>query len=221
MTDDPREMGNDFDLRFMQRGKHSTMLCLPSDYLKSIGAIIAHWGQFEMVFTAHLGALINAEAKDQGHRQTEGWERAQFKRRRQLFKAVCSEWVAGWAKDQSIALLAICDRAGDLARKRNLIAHGAFKATLLPHSSSAVDCKVENTETGEIFKFDEYALKKLYHDISHLTADLLLVGNSIGKITNPPATLPDEQILRVYRETIHPWNPSPNRRPSPPEASLE
>lgn len=204
MVDEPVEASADFDRRFMRTGKHSTLLTLPKAYLADIGAIIAHWGNFETLFNLCLKGLVEGEARDKITRDVEGWTRLAFKRRRKLFKAICREWVREWDCPHADALISIVDRSGSLANKRNMIAHGTFTFAMLPHSRLAVECRAINYETGEKMPFDELVLKKIHHDISHLTADLLHEFRKHSSIEGPFLTLPDAEILRIFRETNHP-----------------
>ncbi len=205
-----------FDIRFMKKGKHSTFLLLPESYHAPIGLVIAHWGNFETVFNACLSGLIDGEKADGGSRDTDGWQRHRFKSRRRLFKDICSEWLVSWRPAEADVLKGLADRAGDLGWKRNLIAHGSYGYTILPHSSEVTNCRAVNQGTGDEFRFDADILKKLYHDISHMTADLVIAFKCFGEIEGPFHALPDTEILKVYRESIHPRNPNPKKRPPQP-----
>ena len=79
-----------------------------------------------------------------------------------------------------------------------MIAHGHFTYTIPPHSGWATNFRAAHQATGEVLEFDGDYLKKLYHDISHLTADLTLTVMKIGSFEGfliPP--LSDTEILRV------------------------
>ena len=223
MTDDEAHppASFSFDVRFMRKGKHSEILWLPEEYHASIGLVVAYWGNFESAFDVCLAALIEGEASDGGARDVAGWGRSEFKRRRRLFKDICGEWLAQWAPNEAQTLAALCDTAGDLSAKRNLIAHGVYSYTIPAMSSVATNCIAVNVASGERLPFDEYVLKKIYHDIAHMTADLMITSGKIGEVTGPFRSLPDTELLRAYRETTHPWNPKPNRRTPPPESSQE
>jgi hypothetical protein len=208
--------GSAFDVRFLEKGKHSVILFLPQEYHASIGLVVAYWGNLETVFNKCLDAILVAEAAAGGSRDTTGWRRLNFKRRRRLLKGVCEEWVAPRRPEAAKELGEISDRAGDLMSKRNMIAHGMYSYTIPPGSSLATNCRAIDSETGEEMPFDADILKKLYHDISHLTAELQITFQKFGTIQGAAHTFPDTELLRVYRETIHPWNPNPRKRPPPP-----
>ena len=158
----------------MRKGKHSTILFLPEAYHGPIGLVIAYWGNFETVFNACLAGLLEAEQNDGGSRDTTGWQGIRFRSRRQLFKALCAEWLQNRKPQVAAALAELADRAGDLSWKRNMIAHGVYTYTIPSGSNVAVNCKAIDHEKGKEFVFDEIILKRLYHDISHLTADLVM-----------------------------------------------
>lgn len=218
MSNEPASASMSFDVRFMRKGKHSIFLHLPEDYHAPIGLVVAYWGSFETIFDAMLSALIEGEQADGVDRDAGNWRRKSFKHRRKLLKDVCTRWLSTWDSTAAEKIKTIADTAGDISRKRNLIAHGTYSYTVLARSSSAVSCRAINHKTGDELMFDLDVLKKLYHDISHLAADLLIAFQSLGEVHSSFVTIPDEEILRLYRETEHPWNPNPKKRTSPSSA---
>jgi hypothetical protein len=100
-----------------------------------------------------------------------------------------------------------------------MIAHGVYGYSIPAGTSDAIQCKAVNHKTGEEFPFDENALKKLHHDISHLTADLLLTFSRLVKIEGPWLAFSDTHLLQASRESTRPQNPNPDKRPLPPESS--
>lgn len=209
-----------FDRRFLKRGKHSTILCLPSAYHAPIGLVVAYWGTFENVFNCILRDIIEGEANDGGTRNTAGWFGSEFRRRRELFKAICREWLASWKPEEAKLLADLCDRAGDLRWKRDMIAHGVYGYTILPGSNIATDCHALNEKTGDKMPFDEYSLLKLYHDISHMTADLVLISVSCAETAKGQfLAVPDTEILRVFRETNRQNRATSDKPPPPPPPS--
>jgi len=198
----------------MVDGKHSAMLFLPAEYHALIGRLIAYWGNFEVIFDLCLEALITGESANGKTRKTNDWKRKSFRQRRELFESICNEWLSLWQSTAAKELVALLQTAATLHGKRNLIAHGTYSYTVLPNSSLAADCYAFSHSTGERLHFDEEVLKELYHDISHLTADLLLLFKSFGKVKGPYLLIPDAEVLRIYHDTVHPWNPDPSKRPN-------
>jgi hypothetical protein len=193
MPDDiPASMS--FDLRFLQKGKESALIFLPQPYHAPIGLIIAHWGNFERHFDICLQALLAGEAAEGGVRDRHHLK--QFKRRRAVLKEICTEWLASWRPEEAAALCQIADTAGDLSWKRNMIAHGKFYYEIPSQSSKAVNCKAIDTESGKEFPFDADRLIKLYHDIAHLTADLVNTSRSLALLLVTSTLCPMMRLLR-------------------------
>lgn len=203
-----------FDVRYLAPGKSSVMLFLPEAYHAAIGLVVAYWGNFEVVFDACLSGLIADELADGRVRDNTNWKYRSFKKRRLLFINICREWVATWKPEVADQLVAVVDASAPLQAKRNLIAHGTYSYTIPPNSSVATDCYAVKQATGEKMPFDQDVLKALYHEISHLTADLVNAFRAIAKIEGPFHAIPDDELLRVYHDTIHPWNPDPSKRPT-------
>ncbi|WP_226636475.1 hypothetical protein [Brevundimonas poindexterae] len=215
----PPQAAFDFDARFMRKGKRSAIVLLPPDYLAPIGLIIAHWGQFERLFAVAIDAMLRAEAADGIARDwVRDSKRTSFKTRCRLLKDLCREWLAIKRPEQAKALMGIIDRASSLASKRNLIAHGSYAYAIEPHSSTVTNCRAVDHDTGKEMAFDETVLKKLYHDIAHETAELWFTLRSFCTIDGQLWTFEDAEILRIYRETDHPWNPNPNRQKLTPQS---
>lgn len=202
-----------FDVRFLQKGKHSVVLFLPQEFHALIGLIIAYWGNFEVVFDSCLNGLIEGEKLDGRERETSGWEKRSFKKRRKLFRNICDDWLSEWKPEEAKKIIPILESASHLRSRRDVIAHGTYGYIMPSYSSTATDFYAKNNSTGEKMPFDERILKKLYHDISHVTADLIFTFQSIGKVKGPFYAIPDADLLRIYRETEHPWNPNPRKRP--------
>ena len=208
------DTGVSFSVKYMSAGKHSVFLYLPQALHSHIGLIIAHWGNFEVTFDHCLGALIEAEAERGIKRESKQWKTRSFRRRRQLFRDICKEWPNPRKPEVVARLLEILDSSSRLHWKRTMIAHGNYGYTIPPFSSVAKDCFAFMSDKKEKMYFDEAVLQALHHDISHLTADLVIAFSEIAKIEGLPfALVPDSEVLRIYRDTIHPWNPDPAKRP--------
>jgi hypothetical protein len=191
---------------------HSAAVFLPAAFHAPIGLVIATWGQFEETFDAALCALISGESQDGGHRNTGEWQNTKFKRRQELFKSICAEWLASWRPNEATSLNDLLGRAADLHWRRNMIAHGRFVYSILPHSSTASNFRAISVRKNREMPIDEEKLKKLHHDIAHLTGELAVTFKRIGTFEGPVPVFADDDFLRIYRETIHPWNADPNKR---------
>ena len=211
----------DFDIRFLKKGKRSVVLALPPTYHGPIGLVITYWGLFEGCFDSCLSGLIEGEVADSGARDTAGWQRRSFESRRKLLKDICNEWLSSWKPDAAHELIRIIDRSGDLSAKRNSVAHGTFRYTIPPHSSKAVNVRAVNPSTGKEWPITVDKLKKLYHDISHLTCDLHQCFSSFAEMQGPFHAIEDKEILRAYSESIRSSNPNPNKLQLPPVSSQE
>lgn len=187
------------DRRFLRRGKHTAIVALPEAFHALVGLVTVHWGSFEIIFNVCLDGLIVGEQTDGGTRKTEGWESATFRHRRELFKDICTDWLANSHPDEAKELCQIIDRCGDLRQQRDMLAHGRFSYTIPPYSGDATNCRAINPRTGKEMPFDDYSLRKLYHDIAHITADLVMAFKNIGEIEGDFLALPDEQLLQVFR----------------------
>ena len=193
------------------------MLYLPEPYHASIGLVVAYWGNFEVLFDQILGALLQAEQNAGGQLQPGKWKHLSFNKRRQLFDRFCKESLNARKPEIASKFLGLLARAADLQWKRNMIAHGTYRYSILPMSSAVSDCYAYNERDDRKLPFDDEILKKLYHDISHLTADFVREFGSLGKIEGYPFILvKDDEIIKIYRNTVHPWNPDPRLRPQPP-----
>lgn len=216
MATDPQTCNTDFpfDITNLSEGRHSVFLYLPQSFHSHIGLVVALWGNFEVAMDQFLGLLIDAEALDGSARDTKHWKNSNFKKRRRILRDICNEWLAKKNPDVAARLLGILDSTGHLHWQRNMIVHGNYGYTILASSSQTSDCYAYNGERSEKLRFDEAVLKRLCSDISHLTADLVIAFGEIAKINSMPfAVISDSELLRIYRDTTHPWNPDPAKRP--------
>lgn len=177
---------------------------------------MAYWGNFEALLDIFLAALIEGESADGRVRNVKNWKRRSYKQRRELFVAICHEWVATWKPESADQLAQLVESSVALHAKRNLIAHGNYSYTIPPRTSVATECYAVNHTTGEKMYFDSDVLKALYHAISHLTTDLMTAFRAVAQIEGPFHAVSDDEILRIYRDSVHPWNPDPSKRPSTP-----
>lgn len=192
------------DLRFLKPDKHSAILFLPISFQGPIGLVIAHWGHFEGFFDKVLKALLAGEAAEGIER--EDIRAREFKRRRALLKDVCKEWLAKYRPAEAAELSAIADRAGDLYRKRNYVAHGFFE--YVSENGVATGFKAALPSVEEKMALSEDILKKIYHDIAHLTADLMICADKVCHLRGYFVALPDRYLLEAAQETSHPKYPN-------------
>ena len=114
-----------------------------------------------------------------------------------------------WAEFEAVA-----NRALELHWQRNVIVHGSYGAVIAPYSDHAT-FYAEGFRRKEPVRIElnHDVLEQLWHDISHLGGALFDAFSQIGTIEGVWPTLLDTDILRVYRESHHPWNPNPDRIP--------
>jgi hypothetical protein len=207
------EAAGTFDVRFLHKDKCSVFLHLPQPYHAEIGLIVAHWGCFESTFDVYLGALRSViERQDAaGKSRQESGSLARRRREMHQLSEVIFRDKRPRVADQVTALLG---RVAELSFKRNLIVHGHYGYTIPPKSSLATDCYAFNNK-GEKFYFDQDTLKRLHHDISHATAELIDIFAPVVREKGdfPFIVIPDSELLRVYQDSVHRWNPDPAKRP--------
>ena len=108
--------------------------------------------------------------------------------------------------------------AADLHWRRNLVAHGHYLVTFPPAGTDAPSFWAEGTHKGKPVRLsiDETTLDKLWHDIAHLVGELRATANTHGTAGGWPEVFSDTDLLRIHRESMHPWNPDPDKRPTNP-----
>ncbi len=186
-----------FDRRFLRNGKQSAFIFLPQEYHAPIGLVIAYWGNFEALFDACLGCMIEQERLKGGERDTANWQRSAFKKQRRIFKEICSDFISIRYPETAKEVFRIIDNCSNLHQKRNMIAHGTYNYTVLPHSSEITDFRAFDKK-GNSMIFNEYILKELYHDISHITADLIIAFQNHGELSGPCFLFQDSEMLKVF-----------------------
>jgi hypothetical protein len=205
-----------FNIKYLKDGSHIVYLPIPDDLLRLIGLVAAHWGTFEVELNKLIAALLSAIS-----RVEPGWERFGFKRRKTLFAELVKENLAITFPIAAANYKAIAGNAADLYWRRNLAVHGLYRVTFPgagPNSPTFWAGGVHNNKSVEI-PIDTNTLEKLWHDIAHLGGELRTTANLHGTASGWPWTLPDKQILQVYLESHHPWNPNPHKRTTLPESS--
>ena len=159
--------------------------------------MVAYWGNFESLFNACLEAIVASETASGSSRKVGRWRRGSFRLRCNLFHAICDEWLRDGRPAAADTLIDVIERARLLHQQRNMIAHGCYGYTILPRSSRAVDCVAINGDTGERLQFDERVLTQLYHDISHITAELWATAATFGNATGTMAIIEDSDLIAL------------------------
>jgi hypothetical protein len=202
-----------FDTRFLKKGKRSVVLLLPDTMHAGIGLVIAYWGHFEFIFDRCLEGLVEADAEINPGRETSAWKKNNFRSRRQLFRTLCLETLAPKFEDEAKKLILLDQRVGDLHWRRNMLAHGQYEYSLLPHSSKATNFRARNPRNNKVMPFTLDTIKKLHHQISHLSADLITIFSVFSKIEGDFHTFPDTELLEAYREWKTHHDPTTAHKP--------
>ena len=205
-----------FKIEHLRDGGHIVYLPIPDDVFRLIGAAVAHWGTFEVEMNKLIAALLAAIPK-----VVPGWERLGFTKRKKLLVDLIKAHLEGTIPEAAKRYRAMLGMAADLYWRRNLVAHGQYRVTFPPAGPNAPTFWAEGVHNGKTVQIsiDAPTLEKLWHDIAHLGGELRAIAALHGSVEGWPWTFPDKEILRVYRESIHPWNPNPDKRPRQPEPS--
>jgi hypothetical protein len=198
MSEEPQEVHEailGLKPKYLRLGKHSTFLPIPDSLLTQVGHVIVQWGNFENSFNFVLDELI--EKADHNNPV----QRMAYKRRQKLLKVLAKEVLGDADKQTSDALIDLSGRSLAFHRKRNIIAHGSYRFTMLPYSNTATDFKafVENEEISISIE----SLRQLWHDISHLNGDLVQLIKRICTLDGFDYTLPDTDLLRIIEDQSH------------------
>jgi hypothetical protein len=201
-----------FKISYLKEGDHIAILPIPNDLLRLIGLVVAHWGLFETLLDTLIDGFITAIKKD-----IPGWRRLGFTKRKELFKTLVDEWFESRPAIAASYRQIIGD-AASLFWQRNIVSHGQYRVTFPPAGSEPPVFWAEGVHNGKPvnLSIDEPTLEQLWHGIAHLTGALKHTVTLHGSLGEWPWTWPDTELLRVYRETIHPWNPNPDKRPPQP-----
>jgi hypothetical protein len=204
-----------FNITYLEDGLRIALLPVPDDLLKLVGSVIAYWGQFEFHFSAAVGALLKHAGREEP-----GWDRLGFRKRRVLLRTLVKE-VYGQANPAiSDAFTSVANMAGSLYWRRNLVAHGTYAFTIAAMSNDG-EFRAEGFHNGKpvSMPLNHEHLESLWHEIAHLDGALYEVLSEVGEIGGYWPTLLDKEILQVYSESNHPWNPNPDKRIPPPQSS--
>jgi hypothetical protein len=207
-----------FNVQYLKKGSHIVFLPVPEAELRLIGLVAAHWGTFEVQLNSLIASILASIGQ-----VIDGWERLGFKKRKEMLADLIKEQLADLPETERRYRKLLGD-AADLYWRRNTVAHGQYRVTFPPAGSEPPSFWAESFYKNRPVRVDINVptLEKLWHDIAHLTGELQqIVKSHGGTVSGWPQAWPDEQILRVYTETIHPWNPNPDMRPPQPVKPAE
>lgn len=197
MTSETLDMTAAIDVRreYLESGRHLAPIVISKDVGRMMGLVIAQWAYVENVIVQMAGSIF-AETK---HRRA-------FEKHPRY--GHCVDLIRKFARTvhftidnegTQVELLRLIDHSEGLARQRHTIVHGQY-SFVFPAKSNTVHATATNTDKhGElVFPLDDDNLHRLWHDMCHLTADLIILVSKIGGITNPPPVFRDEQLLAMF-----------------------
>ena len=199
-----------FNITYLKEGSHIAYLPIPDNLLRLVGLVAAHWGTFEVELNKLIDAIFRALGRDEP-----GWQRLGFSRRKKLFVDLVKQNLEGTFPVAAANYRKLAGDAADLYWRRNVVVHGFYRVTFPPAGPDSPQFWAEGVHNKKEVRvsIDEPTLQQLWHGIAHLTGGLRATANLHGTADGWPWTLPDTEILRIYRESIHPWNPNPDKRP--------
>lgn len=194
-----------FKREFLKEGLSITMLPIPDDLLRLIGLVVAYWGNFEVRFDKAIEAALKVASAG---KQVNDWQRLGFKKRKELFKKLIHEYDQGYPTAVA-ALEKVCRDAAELHWQRNTVAHGSFHFHFPPAGpeSPTIEARGIHNNKAVVISIDEETLGKLWHDIAHLIGALVDAFKLVGTVEGELPTLPDIELLRLFRATSRPTPP--------------
>lgn len=196
-TEFPYDANIEFKREYLRKGQHLAILPLDLNVSALIGRVTAYWGYYETMFNQLLGQMLAA-----AERAELNWHLRSFAKRTDLARELMDQVVFPLADEQAKRRIRGClDRAGDLQWRRNVIVHGNLRMNIGPRSSAAT-FHAEGTHKSKkvTVPLDPANLQKLWHDIAHLAGEFIEVAKLIGTVEGLAHTLPDKQILDLFRE---------------------
>ena len=193
------EYSGAFNLDHLKKGKHTFLLPFGDDEAKLVGQIIAYWGVFEL----RMDALITTVIQGMKYPVPKDWKRLNFVKRKALFKDVMRDYTEKMFPSLTQEFEQIADSAGDLHWRRNIIAHGFYE--LIPGDNLGEDdtYSAKFIATGRVkgkrrsIPIETATLQKIWHDIAHLTGELLVLVNVMGgKVSSYDLVIPDTDLLQ-------------------------
>jgi len=200
-----------FTLEFMksnpQRTKQPSVIPqVPEAYCGSIGKIAVTWSLVEL----QVDTLINAFLKHLDEAGPEGWDRRNFRKRKELCRDLSKKALADAPHAQAL-LADVLGAAADLHWRRNFVLHGRLSVDIIigtkPLSANNVEIVSRLTATSrhngkeKTLVFDEEGMADLFHEISHVAGKF----NAFMKIDAGFAALPShdkEQLEALLRHSL-------------------
>lgn|GEM_PF-3551629 len=186
-----------FDSRYLKRGKQSAVLFLPKYCYAPLGLVVTYWGTFEQVFDKALASLLKLHLEAGGQNEVPNWQALSFKSRAKLFRALCRGTLATGNPDLAKTLATLAARAVRYSGQRDALVQGRFTQTHLLEPETMNKAQARQQKTNELLEFDVNDLKRLFHNISHLTIDFVNTFSALEKIAGEFYVVPDGQILKA------------------------
>lgn len=175
----PYAAERNFQREYLKDGLHMYPLPIDDNLAALIGLVVAYWGDFENTLNKVIAISLPVSEI-----AAPEWQRKGFKKRKTLLKDILKIVRFNNYDEASERLIALLGTATVLHRKRNLVAHGTYQFTFAPYSKS---CAAKATsfynQQEETFQLTPENLKQLWHDIAHLSGELIMVINLIGTWT--------------------------------------
>jgi hypothetical protein len=165
-----------------KEGRHSFLIPLSTETAQLLGQVLIYWGAFEHRIDLTIQAFLDASQE----KEPEGWRQMNFKRRRTLFKDLAVTFASAHHPQEVEALRKVFSDSGELHWRRNVYAHGyyALSSDETPNQEGVAQLKIVAHATVKGQKrslpVEPAPLTKLWHDISHLTGDLLTSMGRMG-----------------------------------------
>jgi hypothetical protein len=194
------KVGHPRPLPSLIKGKHTFMMALDDEIMVMLGKIVVYWGAFEV----RMDSLIETISDRMRRPSPPGWRRMSFKKRKELFRDTMREYTKSMFPILTKVFDDICATSADLHWRRNLVAHGYYE--LIPNGVLDEDGSqgIKFVANGEVngrktsINVDLPTLDKLWHDISHLNADLLVAITQMGgKVSSIDLVIPDIDVLQA------------------------
>lgn len=177
----------------LAKGRHTFLLPLDPEVESLIGKVVVYWGALEL----RMDTLTEGVAEAMGERPLPpSWRRQPFKTRKKVFKSKLVTYAKLLFPAWVGPLAQLCDSAGDLHWRRNIVAHGYYELEPLQGGTHRFKASGEVKGERREMTIDAATLNKLWHDISHLLGDLMLFINHTGaKTTSLDLVIPDHDLL--------------------------